>query len=81
MTKIAGLSTLIIFAALSSAAMTFPASALSCGVGDVGDIDMSCNGLWRERNRVYAANGYCFKTARAISAFGRGCVPPLWPDG
>jgi hypothetical protein len=53
-----------------------PAMAAPCGVGDVGDIDTSCGGLWRERNRVYAENGYCFKTPRAIRAFGRGCFPP-----
>ena len=33
-----------------------------------------CDELWGERNAVYADAGYCFKTARAIKAFGNaGC--------
>jgi hypothetical protein len=36
----------------------------------------SCSALWYERNQIYARNGYCFQTARAISVFGRGCFPP-----
>lgn len=33
-----------------------------------------CHRLWVERNQIYADNGYCFKTDRAISYFGnRGC--------
>jgi len=37
---------------------------------------MSCDELWHERNAVYARNGYCFKTQKAIAAFGKGCFPP-----
>ncbi len=37
---------------------------------------MSCHDLWYERNRIYAARGYCFKTSRAINVFGRGCFAP-----
>lgn len=34
----------------------------------------SCASLWQERNQVYKDAGYCFKTARAIQAFGNaGC--------
>lgn len=34
----------------------------------------SCSTLWRERNQIYKDAGYCFKTARAIRAFGNsGC--------
>lgn len=34
----------------------------------------ACAELWSERNAVYASAGYCFKTARAIRAFGNaGC--------
>lgn len=34
----------------------------------------SCADLWYQRNAIYKAAGYCFKTARAISAFGNaGC--------
>lgn len=33
-----------------------------------------CSGLWMERNGIYKAAGYCFRTARAIQAFGNaGC--------
>ncbi|PZQ15088.1 MAG: YARHG domain-containing protein [Ancylobacter novellus] len=33
-----------------------------------------CARLWFERNAVYKDAGYCFKTSRAISAFGNaGC--------
>ena len=35
----------------------------------------ACQDLWVERNSIYKANGYCFKTARAISYFGNaGCL-------
>jgi hypothetical protein len=33
-----------------------------------------CEGLWAERNAVYARAGYCFRTPRGIAAFGNaGC--------
>jgi len=35
----------------------------------------SCASLWRERNQIYKDAGYCFKTPRAIRAFGNaGCT-------
>lgn len=37
---------------------------------------MSCSQLWYARNKIYADNGYCFKTARARREFGAGCFPP-----
>lgn len=37
----------------------------------------SCDRLWYERNAIYAAHGYCFKTPRAISTFGKGCFAPF----
>jgi hypothetical protein len=37
----------------------------------------SCEALWHERNAIYARNGYCFKTERAIAEFGAGCFPPF----
>jgi hypothetical protein len=37
---------------------------------------MSCGELWYARNAIYAQNGYCFQTSRAISVFGRACFPP-----
>lgn len=34
----------------------------------------SCHELWVERNSIFKARGYCFKTRRAISYFGNaGC--------
>lgn len=34
----------------------------------------SCGDLWYRRNAIFARNGYCFKTDRAIRAFGNeGC--------
>ena len=34
----------------------------------------ACSDLWFSRNQVYKAAGYCFKTGRAIAAFGNaGC--------
>ncbi|MGE0213243.1 MAG: caspase family protein [Parvibaculaceae bacterium] len=37
----------------------------------------SCDRLWYERNALYAAKGFCFKTQRAIATFGRGCFAPF----
>ena len=37
---------------------------------------MSCGELWYARNAIYAQNGYCFQTIRAIRVFGRACFPP-----
>ncbi len=37
---------------------------------------MSCYDLWFERNRIYARNGYCFKTQKARSVFGAACFAP-----
>ncbi len=35
---------------------------------------MSCGDLWYRRNAIFARNGYCFKTERAIRVFGnQGC--------
>ena len=34
----------------------------------------SCAALWTQRNAIYKQAGYCFRTARAIRAFGNaGC--------
>lgn len=37
---------------------------------------MTCGELWYARNKIYADNGYCFKTERARREFGSGCFPP-----
>ena len=37
--------------------------------------DLSCDQLWLARNRIFKAAGFCFKSPRAISAFGNaGCL-------
>ena len=34
----------------------------------------ACSDLWYSRNSIYRSGGYCFKTSRAIRAFGNaGC--------
>ena len=34
-----------------------------------------CQDLWVQRNSIYKAYGYCFKTAKAINYFGNaGCI-------
>lgn len=34
----------------------------------------TCARLWSARNEIYKAQGYCFRTQRAIAAFGNaGC--------
>jgi hypothetical protein len=34
----------------------------------------ACGELWTARNEIYKAQGYCFRTQRAIAAFGNaGC--------
>jgi hypothetical protein len=34
----------------------------------------SCEALWYQRNEIYKAQGYCFRTQRGIHAFGNaGC--------
>lgn len=34
----------------------------------------ACANLWTARNEIYKAQGYCFRTKRAIAAFGNaGC--------
>jgi hypothetical protein len=39
-----------------------------------GAANASCASLWYERNQIYKDAGYCFKTTRAIRAFGNsGC--------
>lgn len=37
---------------------------------------MDCDELWYARNKIYADNGYCFKTAKARAVFGKGCFYP-----
>jgi YARHG domain len=35
----------------------------------------SCDALWQQRNSIYKSGGFCFKTQKAIAAFGNsGCT-------
>lgn len=56
---------------------------ISCDLGprDLGRSSptmagQSCDDLWKARNSIYAQYGFCFKQARSIAVFGRGCFPP-----
>ncbi len=73
---------LMLFALFSSPAMAdvFPGSSGRYLTG--ADLaGLGCNTLWVARNEIYARNGYCFRTRRAIRYFGNaGCWtrnPPL----
>ncbi len=35
-----------------------------------GSVSSSCEELWSERNAIFKAAGYCFRTSQAIQAFG-----------
>ena len=58
------------FAAVVAAAMLVVTSAPALAKGE------GCAELWHRRNAIYADHGYCFRTARAIAVFGRGCFAP-----
>ena len=46
------------------------------GMGQSYYAGLSCGQLWYERNRIFAAAGYCFTTPRALRVFGPRCYPP-----
>lgn len=51
------------------------AALLSGGVASPAFANpQACADLWTARNEIYKAQGYCFRTKRAIAAFGNaGC--------
>jgi hypothetical protein len=53
----------------------FVVSAVLTGIVFMPSIaQAACSSLWYERNQIYKDGGYCFKTSRAIRAFGNaGC--------
>lgn len=62
-----GLAGMAAVAALALWGASLPAMAQEYG-------GMSCDELWSERNAIYKEAGYCFRTRRAINAFGNaGC--------
>ena len=49
-------------------------TAASSRSGPTGSASSSCEELWSERNSIFKAAGYCFRTPQAIRAFGNaGC--------
>jgi hypothetical protein len=48
---------------------------LAGGLGGAASANpQACAELWTQRNEIYKAQGYCFRTKRAIAAFGNaGC--------
>ncbi len=65
------MKSLMIAVALSATATlaVTPASA-----GDIQGDAYSCPELWTMRNQIYKNAGYCFKSSRAMAAFGNaGC--------
>ena len=69
--KLAMKSPLIaILAVLTAATVT----SLPARAGDVQGDAYGCDELWTLRNQIFKANGYCFKSPRAIKQFGNaGC--------
>ena len=69
------LTTLASLAMLASTAQAdvFPGSSNRyLGRGEIAGL--GCRSLWVARNEIYARNGYCFRTRRAINYFGNtGC--------
>ena len=57
------------FVTAAALLLTLDGTGLAKGGGN-------CSDLWHRRNSIYASFGYCFRTPRAIAAFGRGCFPP-----
>jgi hypothetical protein len=54
-------------------AFMFMTALSSARAGD-GPEFWNCEALWQNRNQIYKDAGYCFRTARAIRAFGNaGC--------
>jgi len=50
------------------------AALLSGGISAASASPQACAELWTARNEIYKAQGYCFRTQRAIAAFGNaGC--------
>jgi hypothetical protein len=59
---------------LVAATVVFFDGALSRAGAQEELSSMSCGDLWYRRNAIFARNGYCFKTDRAIRVFGNeGC--------
>lgn len=61
---------------MRSLCLSLLATALLAGVAARPALGspLACAELWTQRNEIYKAQGYCFRTKRAIAAFGNaGC--------
>jgi hypothetical protein len=59
---------------MMSTVVTIALAAATLGAAMSLAYAQSCQALWYERNSYYKDAGYCFKTTRAIRAFGNaGC--------
>jgi YARHG domain len=62
------------FVTALAALATSLALAIPVSAGDIQGDAYDCKDLWLMRNQIYKTNGYCFRTAKAISIFGNaGC--------
>ena len=71
---------IILRSLVAAGAVAVVSSTASAGDDDSGQsyyAGLSCQQLWYERNAIFARNGYCFSSPRAIAAFGKGCKPPF----
>lgn len=51
-----------------------PAAAVPSVVPSGPAVSASCDDFWYERNAIYKVTGYCFRSPRAVRAFGNdGC--------
>ena len=55
-----------------AAAVSLATAALPASAGDIQGDAYDCKELWVMRNEIFKANGYCFKSAKAITYFGNG---------
>ena len=67
---------LILMTRHSIVAAFFCSLGSASGAGAQSYDAMGCDELWYARNAIYAAKGYCFKTAHAQQVFGPRCFPP-----
>lgn len=65
-----------ILAACAMAVLT-PVASAGDDSGQSYYAGLNCQQLWYERNAIFARNGYCFSSPRAIATFGKGCKPPF----
>jgi hypothetical protein len=50
--------------------LLFPLAAPVLPAAAQGLWSLSCGDLWYQRNAIFARNGFCFKTDRAMRVFG-----------